>query len=602
MKIYLSEEKINSFCGNVLPLQLLCDEMDLTTEIITWRVEGEGVSLRTFENISEMLFTNGVLLTLLAPGAAEVIATYRGKDYVCPVEITPFHHAESDEEFGYFIGDFHDHTTNEHNHEKFIDREPPYQCDMIRTMAADGKMDFGVITDHSDSSNQRDFFRGFTDDRLTDPKTLIMFPGSESEVNIFETDRFGLEHKNSGEIVTVNANNMSAADDWDQYFSDLADSPFLISCLAHPQAIGHSRGGTWNFCLEKHRTPKHYEHIKLVEMGDGGDRHANLANEYVYSVALDNGFRVCTTCSSDAHGPVWGYDRFPGKTVFMAKEKSKEAFIDAIRSNRVYACMSGNVKLRYSVNGKVAPADLADTDTYEFHASISYFEDKPDTYIRRCQIISDYGKPVAEFDVADPAGFEFTVKSNTARYFFLRMWDEEGRKVWSCPVWTGRAIDPVPADDVVPFDKATFTCKDEVTGTDASILINDNPEIAWRSDAPTASILIDMQEEKELCALSHYAERLGHKSIKEEGLTPPDKFARFPSVFRISSSIDGENFELCEEGIFRVFGGEEIIRFAPRRARYVRLEILSTVGKNSHRKAFADAGVVMAEISPFGKK
>ena len=602
MKIYLSEEKITSFCGNVLPLQLLSDETDLKSEVITWRVEGEGVSIRTFADVPELPFANGVLLTLLAPGTASVIATYHGKDYVCPVTVTPFRHAEADEKFDYFIGDFHDHTTNEHNHLKFIDRQPPYQIDMIHTIMADGKMDFGVLTDHSDSSNQRDFFRGFTDDKLTEPKSIIMFPGSESEVNIFENDRFGLEHKNSGEIVTVNANNMSAAADWEQYFSDLADSPFAICCLAHPQAIGHSRGGIWNFSLEKHRTPKHYKHIKLVEMGDGGDRHANLVNEYTYSVALDNGFRVCTTCSSDAHGPVWGYDRFPGKTVFMAKEKSKEAFIDAILSNRVYACMSGNVKLRYTVNGKTAPADLPDTDTYEFHASISYFEDKPDTYIRHCQIISDYGKPVAEFDVDSPDGFDFTVKSTTARYFFLRMWDEEGRKVWSCPVWTGREIDPVPADDVVPFDKSAFTCKDEVSGKNAATLINSDPETVWETDETTCSILIDMQEEKELYALGHYAQRLGHKMIKEEGLTPPDKFCRFPSVFRITSSTDGKNFEFCEEGLFRVYGGEEIIRFAPRKARYVRLEILASVGKNSQRKAFANAGIVMAELSPFGKK
>ncbi len=601
MKIYLSDEKISSFHGNVLPLQLLSDEKDLSAEAITWRVEGENVTLREFAKEPELPFTNGVLLTLHAPGSAKVIATYEGKEYICPVEVTAFRHAEADEEFDYFRGDFHDHTTNEHNHEKFIHREAPYQIDMIRTIMADGKMDFGVLTDHSDSSNQKDFFRGFTDDRLTDPKSIIMFPGSESEVNIFELDRFGLEHKNSGEIVTVNANNMSAAADWEQYFSDLGDSPFAICCLAHPQAIGHSRGGIWNFSLEKHRTPKHYKHIKLVEMGDGGDRHANLVNEYTYSVALDNGFRVCTTCSSDAHGPVWGFARFPGKTIFMAKEKSKEAFVDAVLSNRVYACMSGNVKLRYSVNGKVAPADLADTDTYSFHADISYFEEDSTTHIRRCQIISDYGKPVAEFDV-EKDGFDFTVKSTTARYFFLRMWDEEGRKVWSCPVWTGRAIDPVPADDLVPFDKTAFTCKDEISGEDASVLINSNPETVWKTENPTCSILIDMQEEKELCALSHYAERLGHKSIKAEGLIPPDKFCRFPSVFRIYASVDGENFELCEEGIFRVFGGEEIIRFAPRKARYVRLDVVATVGKNSNRKAFADAGVVMAEISVFGKK
>ena len=85
----------------------------------------------------------------------------------------------------------------------------------------------------------------------------------------------------------------------------------------------------WNFSLEKNNTPALRRMVKLVEVGNGGDRKSNLINEYVYSVALDNGFRVSTCCSSDSHGPVWGYGAFPGKTVLMAPEKSREAFLDA---------------------------------------------------------------------------------------------------------------------------------------------------------------------------------------------------------------------------------------------------------------------------------
>jgi polygalacturonase len=65
--------------------------------------------------------------------------------------------------------------------------------------------------------------------------------------------------------------------------------------------------------------------------------------------------------------------------------------------------------------------------------------------------------------------------------------------------------------------------------------------------------------------------------------------------------IDGVEFSKKAEGIFRVFGGEEIIRMKPHRARYIRLEILSTTGKASMRKNFMDAALVLAELTPMTK-
>ena len=56
---------------------------------------------------------------------------------------------------------------------------------------------------------------------------------------------------------------------------------------------------------------------------------------------------------------------------------------------------------------------------------------------------------------------------------------------------------------------------------------------------------------------------------------------QFAHDYRISVSNDGETFTQVARGVFRSFGGEEIVRFAPCTARFLRLEILSTCGKAS---------------------
>lgn len=597
--IRLSASEISSYAGNVLPLQLLSSEEDLTRAPISWRIDGDAVELRSFASDPETPFTNGVLLTLMRAGEATVTATLRGRDYPCRVSVRPLRHRESGEKMQYFIGDLHDHTTKEHNHVRFRERSENFPMDMIETMKRDGRLDFAVVSDHACTCNPRDFFRGFTDDLLTEPKDLIVFPGTESEITLLEEDRYGVMHKNSGEIVTLNADNMASVTDWEAFFEALSHSPFAFCTLAHPQIIGIARKGIWNFSLDRHRSPRHRELIRLVEMGDGGDRQSNLINEYVYSVALDNGFRVSPTCSSDSHGPEYGYDRFPGKTVLMAPEKTKEAFYDAILSNRVYACMSGNVKLSYSVNGIPAPATLPLSEDYRFCGSISYFHEDPSTRPVRFQIISNRGRALYEGKVECDC-FDVTISAPEAAYFYLRLWDEQGRKTWSCPVFTGRTLRE-EKPPLSPIDKSRFTALDETDGADASVLFCDDPTKEFTSSGTTVSILLDMKREYELVAFGHYARMLEQKKIRAEGLLPADKLCELPSAYRLSLSCDAERFQTVSEGLFRTFGGEEILYFPACRARFVRLEILSSVGLASQRPAFAEARIVMAELTPYEK-
>jgi len=606
MKIGLSKERIESFCGDVQPLQLLGVE-EFGMEEITWRLEGDCLNLRTFTNPSynewdEGDFTDGVLLTFLVPGEAKVVATYQGTDYVCQVVSREMKRAASGDELNYFIGDMHVHTSRGcgmPNHRLVLttrsDGSDPFQT--VAAFRDEGKMDCHVITDHACMLNRKEFFRGFQAAEESG-NNLITFAGSECDVFSIERDRYGLLCQNANEVVCINTDSYVCSFSYREFLDGYARSPYIVCTLAHPRSISFTAAGKGDHQLFKNCSARLRQMVKYVEIGDGTDRSGNLVNEYLYSLALDSGFRVSTTCSSDSHGPVWGYDRFPGKTIIMAAEKTKEAFLDALMANRAYASMSGNVKVRYSVNGHTAPATLPLAKNYRFHVQISYFEDIPDKRIIKGEVISNGGVTVKELE-GDFSDMTFDIPSDTASWFFLRLWDEEGRKTWSVPVFTGREPYLLHNDDLDPLPKYGVTVTEEQTGTNASVLMCDDPFRPWTAEGQTASLLIDLQEEQSISALGHYGRVLIGKMMKEAAPTPQFFWAGCPFRYAVSTSSDGENFTLRAEGVFRVTSGDEIIRFVKHDARYIRLEILSTTGQNSHRKEYMDAPLSMGELTVY---
>ena len=600
MERSLSKTRIQSFCGDVLPLRLLGGK-PYSQDAITWRTDSDCVRIKSFADAAEP-FTDGVLLTLLKAGTATVTASFEGKEYPCTVEVHERMQAASGKDLDYFVGDMHDHTWTNHKKADFTTRtEEHFPIRYLEQIREEDMLDFAVVSDHAGILNPAEYFRGFADAEDAQPMRPVIFPGSEGEVTVTNVDRLGVLRRNSGEIVTINSTSFPNTHSWEDFFSLMADCPFAICTLAHPQIVGYSVQGIWDFKLDQNNSPRFKELVRLIETGDGSDRGSNLINEYTYSVALDNGFRIAPTCSSDSHGPIWGYCRFPGKTVIMAPERSKEAFLDAFLHNRVYACQSGNVKLYYEVNGCAAPADLPLATEYRFSVSLSYFHKNRMTHPIRCQVISNEGKCVIDLDCRDQDEFSFTVQSDDARWFYLRLIDSEGKKTLSCPVWTGRAPIPAPTDALLPLDKAGFTAVDEASGKDASVLLNGDPTACFRSVGTTCSILIDMQRTEKICALSHFPKQVTHKDVADAGLVSQFLLCELPSAFRISTSVDGENYTLQKEGSFRVFGGEETIRFPETQARYVRLEVLTSCGVASGRKDYFSAHIAMAELTVWKK-
>ena len=606
MHVSLSKSSISSFAGDVLPLYL-CADSDLGNATITWQAKGDCVAIRHFDHDENTPFSNGVLISLLSPGTATVTALFEQNTYTCDVHVRARQTASETDALHFFRGDLHVHPAKTHDPETFA-AEPRIQRACIEQIKNEALLDFSVLSDHACVMYGKGFFDTFKEKELAEPMSPVLFPGSESEVTIIEPDRFGIQHQHSGELVVLNADACSFGESWQDFMDRMAQSPLPVGIFAHPLVFGAD--GLWSYPFDEIRYPELYRLMRGIELGRGSLVGYDIIYEYAYSDALDNGFSVSPTCGSDCHGPHWGFHSMPAKTIVMATEKSREAFLDALRCNRFYACESGNVKLHYTVNGVAAPAKLTPCPSYAFHVSLSLFENTPDTMPTHCEVISDHGEVVHTCEKFGDT-IDFALCSSTARYFYLRLWDEKGRKTWSAPIWTGREFDQPREKELplIPLDGAKFSAIDTITGKDASAALVGLPSNAFESSASTARIVIDMKEKQTICALGHWGKHTSKTILREQyGEWKP--FARqmgrtllggYTTRYAISTSLDGKEYALRATGRTHSFADEEIVRFEPCEARFVCFEVLSTVGKDSHIPELRNVPVNVGSLAVFTK-
>ncbi len=589
----LSKSVIESYVGNTMPLRLL-SEGNIELADIKWTVLGDAVTIRSFENDEEHPFRNGVILRFVKAGAAEVTATLNGENYTAKITVKEMRHADSDSELNYYRGDLHTHTTGIHNHAIFVNRTEGFQSDMINFIKEEDKLDFGVLTDHADVSSMYEYFRCHTLVEDAEPMRTVLFPGCESDNIIPETDRLGKKLRMAGEVVVINGDTNKTAHGWEDLLDAFKECPRPIGIFAHPNM------DAWYFDFRNIiKIPGVRDFMRGIEIGQGTDSNNCLNHEYAFSDALDAGFRVSTVCSSDGHSK-WGFDAYPGKTVIMATENSKEALTDAIISNRTYGSESGNVKLRLSVNGKCAPCDLEPCDTYRFKLSLSYFDADENSRIVRCRVISDGGMELLDIRDIEGDTLEFEVKSSTARYFYLRLSDKLSRHTFSPPVWCSRPFDEYAEKKYEIVDAENFSAYDEVSGKSADAVIRFDPDAPWSADEKHASIVIDMKSEKEISALGFYPPTAPKKN-KEDPTVKARFHSKNPSKYRISTSLDGKEYKVCTEGRLRRFAIEDIIPLGDLTARYVKFEALTTVGYEYGRADYVNASLHIGGLTVYKK-
>ncbi|MBE6700507.1 MAG: discoidin domain-containing protein [Ruminococcaceae bacterium] len=604
----LSKTSITSYRGDVLPLYLTGEEIDRKADV-KWSVTGDAVTVKEFRGDGECDFTFGVLVVFWKVGNATVTAEYMGEKFTCHVTSRPIKKADPEGKMNHYRGDFHDHLSHIHKKDLFAKREGDTQLDYINTLKKDNRLDFSVISDHACVTNNYDFFKGFVDDESSDPKNFVLFPGSESELGVKDTDRLGVLRRNSGEIVTVNVADFASTDSWKRYYEVLQSAPEPVAVFAHPQVLGFSTRGIWNFCYDVNNTPEMLHAIRGIEIGKGdrgpiGSKILSgiFLHEFVYSVALDAGFKVSPTSTSDCHGPDWGFDSWSGKTVIMAPEKTREAFLDALRNNRFYATESGNVKVEYKVNGKQAPTTLALTDTYKFHVEVSLFDkEKPDTMPVKCYVVSDYGKIVKTIKDCDLSSFDFEIYSDSARYFFLRFVDKTDKKTFSCPVWTGREFDKRDTTDYKAIDLSSATAFDIISGKDATSLIDSDPMNPWTSEGTESTVVIDLKKEEEISALGLSPVVIVRPVAPTADWDPTVDMAKLLYEYKVYGSLDGKEYTLLLDTSCRVFGGENIVRFGKTKCRYIKIEMLTNAGNYSEIDILQNMPFSVGNISLFNE-
>lgn len=599
----LSKTDINTFVGNVVSLQLL-SQKDISSEDIKWSSSDENiVYIRDFKTDGKPNFSDGVLLVMMGIGSAKVTAELYGDVFTCDVTIRDIQKASENDKFNFYFGDFHSHTSNNHNREEF-----PVRCDsvpltVLNEVKDEAFFDCFTISDHACLVNNREFFRVFLSTEETEDGDFIAFPGTESEISDVEEDRHGYPHKNSGEVVTFNSHGYASVKTWGEYFNKTYKNPYAIASFAHPQILGWSVKGIWNFSFGRKICPQMLEMFRMIEVGNGGDRGQNLVHERMYSVALDCGFKLSPVSTSDWHGPKWGAASLRGKTIVLAPQKNKEFFIDAIRNNRVYACENGNVKLWYTVNNRIVASTLSETDTYSFHVEISHFS-KPcdEEKITLLEVVSDYGKTIKTIDItpSDSTTLDFKLKSDTARYFYLKLTAENGDRTWSSPVWTAREFDPVPYSEFtgIEIDKSNWkviSCSD---GNNVQNLLSGGFEKPWTATETNAQFVIDMGKTSDICAVGIYPHTVPRF---DESLSDTEATARFVSDYEIYTAGEDKNFTLVYKDTVRCYGEEKISEFTNHQARYIKIKILNTAGASQHKAKYKNSPVMIGEIYAYKK-
>ena len=226
-----------------------------------------------------------------------------------------------------------------------------------------------------------------------------------------------------------------------------ANSPavdFIDPLLAYPGAIGQFNHPTWNvgndFDAFAGRTPERDAVMNLLEVYNWNVDNTPSSSSYVK--CLDAGWHVMPTAVSDAHSVDWDTTTVPYefRTVLLAPKLTRTDLFAAMRAHRGYATMDENLRVDFKVDHAVMGSVITPATRYAVSVAVT----DPDTFapgdeITKLELVSDGGAVAASRNVTGHSvTWAPTVRSSTARYFWLRVTTVDGVAAWTAPVWTGR--------------------------------------------------------------------------------------------------------------------------------------------------------------------
>ncbi len=317
-----------------------------------------------------------------------------------------------------------------------------YPADHYALAKANG-FDFYAVTDHSQES---DFHPTQADnkawlaakkaaDEATDSKFVALRgfeysenngPNGNGHINVYNT----LTYLNALEP----GNELRSFYKWLETASPNGKGA-VVACFNHP---GAKQYNNWDY-----RDSKITDIITMIEIKKN-NHYEGFIN------ALDKGWKVSPVAGTDNHG----LDQIKNsglRTFVLAKEKTKEAILDAMKNRRTYSSADQNIQCSYMVNGKIMGSTLEGDRVFRFSISVSDPDTgNPDDKITKIDIVKDGGKVVQTYDVPTPSysvQWSPTINDESNKYFFVRVWsagggaskaDPQNPVAWLAPVWINR--------------------------------------------------------------------------------------------------------------------------------------------------------------------
>lgn len=181
-------------------------------------------------------------------------------------------------------------------------------------------------------------------------------------------------------------------------------------------------------------TTERDQHFRLIEVYNNDN---NFESSFIK--ALDAGWHVLPTATSDHHGTNW-MEETENRTAVMTSQLTRKEIFNAIRTGKVYATSDKNLTINFSINANDMGSILNNASNFSFSITANDPDaNEPNNKIKKIEIISNKGDIVfsKDFDSHD-VNLLCELESKTSKYYFARVTNVKGRRACTSPIWINR--------------------------------------------------------------------------------------------------------------------------------------------------------------------
>ncbi|MGL4738184.1 MAG: discoidin domain-containing protein, partial [Cellulosilyticaceae bacterium] len=271
---------------------------------------------------------------------------------------------------------------------------------------------------------------------------------------------------------------------------------------------------------------------------------------------------------------------YQDRTVVLAPSLTRENIIEAFKARRVYAVQDRHIQIEFSINDQIMGSTLsAEEKTYHIKVEVLHKSPEEGKPFERVELISDGGMVVAlNEEKSFHIKWDLILQSEEARYFFIRVVNEAGKRAWTAPIWTGRAPKAEKTYEKgtrIPFEQITIASQSsEQEQAKAIEILNKDTMTYWESEETSGQIILDLGASKEIVGIGYRKNYIPYEDSKA--------LAKLMDHYEyaVSETLEGEE-QVVASGRVRNYGKEHYRGFEKVKARYIKIRALDAVEKGT---------------------